>query len=356
MKKGQVKNKIQLASTRLFQFFIILCLIGGFFDIMIPIAGYSVSVLKKKFSEMQRPSQIEPGSINDVVEKWPTLSVFRLPGIEGVLKEHHSADVNISADGARSNGQPVPQNVKSTVFLLGSSPAWGYRIADHQTLSAHLERNLVNTQVKNYAGLAQNLNGNILRWHLLDKSNKKPDFVIIAGASTDIALNCSAHHNIKTRKQRNNVSKNLYYILYNKIFKDIKEHDDFICENEENQELAIEQSILSIKSAISFAREQGTPFYLVYLPTQHDGYIDADNTQNLGKFGDHLAEKQNIFNLYHKRLLDLHIPELIDLSQSLPSDQDYFLDKGAHLSGNGNKILASQIADRIQKDYPSLSN
>lgn len=355
MKKGQVKNKIYLVSTRLFQFFIVLCLIGGFFDIMIPIVEHSASVLRKKITELQRPSQIEPGSVNDVIEKWPALPVFRMPGIEGVLKEHHSPGINISADGIRSNGQPIPQNVKSTVFLLGSSPAWGYRIADHQTLSAHLERNLVNTRVENYAGLAQNLAGNALRWYLLDKNNQKPDLVIISGASTDIGLNCSAQYNIQNGKNVNYDSKNLYYNLYKKFLSKDKKYDDFICETTLNQDIAVKQSIIAVKNAVNFSREQGVPFYIVYLPTPYDGYSNNDNIMNVNQFGAHLTTKQHVFSLYHKALLELHIPELIDLSQALPPDQIYFLDKGSHLSGNGNKILASKIADRIRRDYPSIS-
>ncbi|WP_417833212.1 hypothetical protein [Thalassospira xiamenensis] len=352
---ARVKNGIYLVSTRLFQFFIVLCLIGGFFDIMIPIVEHSTSVLTKKFTELQKPSQIEPGSVNDVIEKWPALPVFRMPGIEGVLKEHHSPGINISADGMRSNGQPIPQNVKSTVFLLGSSPAWGYRIADHQTLSAQLERNLVNTRVENYAGLAQNLAGNALRWYLLDKNNPKPDLVIISGASTDIGLNCYAQYNIQNGKNINYDSKNLYYNLYKKFISKNKEYDNFICDTKLNQEIAVKQSIIAVKNAVNFAREQGVPFYIVYLPTPYDGFSNNENLLNVGDFGTHLTTKQHVFSLYYKALLELDIPELIDLSQALPPDQVYFLDKGSHLSGNGNKILASKIADRIRKDYPSIS-
>ncbi|MEK9844149.1 hypothetical protein [Thalassospira sp.] len=353
--KNEAKTKIYVVCTRFIQIFIVLCLVGGFADITIPIIEYSISAIEKKVSETQRPSVVEPGSVNDIVEEWPALSVSRMPGIEGALKEYHSAKINISADGMRSNGPLPRQDVKSTVLLLGSSPAWGYRIADHQTLSAHLERNLINTRVENYAGLAQNLRGNILRWYSLSQNEKKPDLVIISGASTDIGLNCSAFYNIQNSRNNNHDSKNLYYNLYRKFWKgDIENHEDFICDSELNQNLAVQQSILAVKNAVSFARQQGIPFYLVYLPTPYDGYDPKDPIMDIRNIHSHLSTKQHVFKLYHEILKEMEVPELIDLSQFLPADGTYFLDKGSHLSENANKLIAAKISDRIRQDFPSI--
>ncbi|MCC9620713.1 hypothetical protein LPB41_03330 [Thalassospira sp. MA62] len=311
--------------------------------------------MRKAITNAERPSDIEPGSINDVVVNWEPLPVAHTPGIEGMLKEHRADDVNISADGMRSNGRPVPNDVQSTILVLGSSPAWGYQIADDQTLSAHLERELANTRVENYAGLAQKLQDNMLRWHLLNENNKKPDLVIIAGASTDIGMNCHARFNRHQNTPENNNSKNLYYIMYKKFLSRDTSHNDFLCDTTENQHLAVTQSVMAVKNAINYARKQNVPFYLVYYPTPYDGYSSNENLLSDERFREELAPIQHVFSLYRSALLDLDIPELVDLAQALPTDQLFFLDKGSHLSGNGNKILATKIAERIRTDYPSLS-
>lgn len=92
------------------------------------------------------------------------------------------------------------------------------------------------------------------------------------------------------------------------------------------------------------------PFHIVYLPTPYDTNANVDNLLNDPFYRIAAARMRPVYSRYREELAKLDLPEFIDLSQALPSDKAYFLDAGAHLSADGNKIIADALSKHIEAD------
>lgn len=344
--KQKITSRLRQSLIRIFQVFIVLCLVDGCLDILYPTAILAKSYLKEKISETLRPKTVEPGSVQDFVLPRNIL-VRQEPGIRGIVAEYHSSHTNVAADGLRSNGQRQSERASSFGLLLGSSTAFGYGVADNQTLAAHLERALQDVQIDNYAGLAQPTSDNVLRWYDLQKKNGKPDFVVIAGASFQIHADCLP-------RPVENKKTNIILFLAREVAAKYASKPAHPCASSASLDLAVFNSILAIENAVAFGRKQGVPFYVVYLPTPYESNVNIDNLLKIDHVEADVATMQQAYHRYHEELAKLDLPEFIDLSHALPSDKTYFLDWSGHLSAEGNRILALSIAQHLREGkYPS---
>ncbi|SCW29108.1 hypothetical protein SAMN05660859_0402 [Ancylobacter rudongensis] len=240
----------------------------------------------------------------------------------------------------RSNGQLTPEKASSVGFLLGSSTAFGFGVADNQTVAAHLEKRLKNVRVENYAGVAQPVADSVLRWYDLQKKKAKPDFVIIAGAGYQLYHDCMLNPAATSKKR-------MLPFLAELFVETFSNNAAAPCSSNESLDLAVRHSIMSIESAVAFGRKQGTPFHVVYLPTPYDADVNVDNLLNDPKFKANLTRMRPIYSRYQEEMNKLDLPEFINLSGALPSDRMYFLDAAGHLSGDGHKRVADILATRI---------
>ncbi|AWB33055.1 SGNH/GDSL hydrolase family protein [Orrella marina] len=341
--KSKIGTRIRKSLTGLFQLFIVLCLLGGFLDIVYPLAISTKNYLTHKVSETWPFRSAEPSlAQNIVLPESGFFSVRQEPGIRNIAAEYHSKNINVAADGLRYNGQDPPEKVSRTGLLLGSSTAFGYGVTDDQTIAAHLENELKDVRLYNYAGIGQPTTDNILRWYDLQKKYGKPDFVILAGVGYQIYVDCQAKQTPAV-----NSRSNIFVYLANRIA-DKSTHEKIQpCASSESLDLAIRSSILSIEKAVEFGRKQGVPFHIVYLPTPYDENINIDNLLKTAQAKEHILAMQRVYRRYRQELARLDFPELIDLSNALPSDKMYFLDAGGHLSDEGNKFLADTLFQRI---------
>lgn len=343
---SQPLSKFRSYLIRLFQVFIVICLADGFLDISYPLARFTKNHLKTIISDIKNSGPIKLHEPQDIIIPASGFPIRNEPGIRNIIAEYHSPSINVAADGLRFNGQAPPERVSSVGFLLGSSTAFGYGVADNQTMAAHLERSLNYTKIYNYAGLAQPIPDNILRWYDLQKKNGKPDFVILAGINFQLYDDCKP---ILMRNIPTIMHSNIFAYLVGKLSKE----KIMPCESSENLELAVQNSIISIENAVMFARKQGVPFYIVNLPTPYDTNVNFNNLLNTTDAKDNILAMQKVFSRYHQELTKLNIPELIDLSHALPSDKNYFLDMGGHLSTEGNKVISERIFEHIWGKKPS---
>lgn len=187
---SQLQSKFRPYLVKLFQVFIVICLIDGFLDIAYPLAMFTKEKIKIVTSEVKNSASMEFNESQKVIFPAAGLPVRNEPGIRNIVSEYHSTSINVNAAGLRYNGQPPPEKESYVGVLLGSSSAFGYGVADNQTIAAHLERALNHTRIYNYAGLAQPVPDNILRWYDVQKKNGKPDFFILAGVNYQLYNDC----------------------------------------------------------------------------------------------------------------------------------------------------------------------
>jgi hypothetical protein len=339
---SQSQSKFRPYLIRLFQIFIVICLVDGFVDIAYPLAKLTKYNLYIVISKIKNSVSKEFNESQEFSMPMSGLPVRNEPGIRNIVSEYHSKKINVNADGLRYNGQAPPAKVSYAGFLLGSSTAFGYGVADNQTISAHLERALNHTQVYNYAGLAQPTPDVILRWYDLQKKNGKPDFVIIAGLNYQLYADCQQ---ISREDMPASKHSNIFLHLTGKFLSEKIRP----CASSESLELAVRNSILSIENALTFARKSGVPFYMVNLPSPYGANVNVSNLLNTAHAADYVS-RQRIFSHFHQELAKLDIPELIDLSHALPADKTYFLDMAGHFSKEGNMLISEKIFDHIWGD------
>ena len=338
--RSQVTSRLRWSLMRLFQIFIVICLVDGFLDIVFPLARFTKIYLTHKVSENWPSGSAEPGTLQNFV--WPPsgLPTRDSAGMRGIVAEYHAPGINVAADGLRSNGQSRSENARSVGLLLGSSAALGYGVADNQTLAAYLERALKNVRLDNYAAPGQVTAENTLRWYDLQKKNGKPDFVIIAGASYQLLTDC-------LQAPAENANVNIFLVLASWVADKYSPKRPTRCTSSEGIDLAVRSSILAIENAVAFGRKQGIPFHIVYLPTPYDANANVDNLLLTAEQKDNIAVMQRVLSHYHEELAKLDLPEFVDLSNALPSDKPYFLDIGGHLSAEGNRLVAEMLFQRI---------
>lgn len=336
---SQPQSKFRSYVIGLFQVFIVICLVDGFLDIAYPLARFAKNNFNQMIFKIKSYRSMESNELQKIIIPAAGLPVRNEPGIRNIVSEYHTASINVTADGLRSNGQAPPEKVSHVGFLLGSSTAFGYGVADNQTIAAHLERTLNHTQIYNYAGLAQPIPDNILRWYDLQKKNRKTDFVILAGVNYQLFYDCLP---ISTKNKPTILHSNIFLYLAGKL----SDERVMPCTSSESIELAVRNSILSIENAVAFARKQGIPFYMVNLPSPYDANVNVSNILNDANKKDYMSMRR-VFGRYHQELTKLNIPEFIDLSDALPADKTYFLDMGGHLSKEGSRLISEKIFDHI---------
>lgn len=344
---SQFKSKFRSYVIGLFQIFIVICLVDGFLDIAYPLAIFAKKKINIVTCEIKNSGLIKFNESREFINLAVALPARNEPGIRNIVSEYHSKSVNVTADGLRYNGQTLSEKVSYAGFLLGSSTAFGFGVADNQTIAAHLERTLNHTRIYNYAGLGQSLPENILRWYDLQNKKRKTDFVIIAGVNYQLFDDCRP---FSTKNKPEILHSNIFLYLADKLA------DERImpCTSSESIELAVRNSMLSIENAVAFARKQGVPFYMVNLPSPFDANVNVGNILNKNNAKYYMSMRR-VFGRYHQELTKLDIPEFIDLSDALPADKTYFLDMGGHLSKEGNRLISEKIFDHIWGDKSQVA-
>lgn len=339
----QLHSKFRRYAIALFQVFIVICLVDGFLDITYPLSVFARNKISTIISEAKNSESVNMNESLAFVIPASGLPRRSEPGIISIPTEYHSSSVNINANGLRDNGQAPPEKANRVGFLLGSSTAFGYGVADNQTIAAHLERALNQTQIHNYAGLGQPVPDNILRWYDVQKKNGKPDFVILAGVNYQLFVECGPVP-VKSIQTHSNI----FVYLTEKLIGRLSGDKMMPCASNESLELAVRNSIFSIENAVAFARKNGIPFYIINLPSPYDANVNVDNLLNTANAAEKMSTMRRVFGRYHQELAKLSIPEFINLSDALPADKTYFLDFEGHLSKEGNKIISERIFDHIQ--------
>lgn len=340
-----VTSKLRRYLIRLFQIFILICLVDGFLDIVYPPLSGIKKNINTAITEIKKRSM--PMAVNesrkDIVPP-SDIPLRELPGIKNIVSEYHSKSINVNAEGLRDNGQEAPAKVKHVGFLLGASSAFGYGTADNQSIAAYLERALSDTAIRNYAGLGQPVPDNILRLYELQKKHGKPDFVIIAGINYQLYKDCWP-----IPKPTSTERSSIFPHLAEKLVIALSNEKVRRCASSEGMDLAVRNSVMAVENAVTFSRKNDIPFYIINLPTPYDANVNTGNLQQLAG-ADYIPFMRSVFSRHRDELAKLDMAEFIDISDALPPEKMYFMDFGGHLTSEGNRIIAEKIFSHIWGD------
>lgn len=342
-------SRTALVLTRVFQIFIVLCLLDGFLDVGIS-AAHSVMTWMQSM-HLHAATTVRTSPLGNIIEPMPALPAAFIPGAGNVSKRFSSEGIHIDDLGMRSNGIAPPPHPRATAYLLGSSPAFGYKIPDNETLPSYIERDLGDVRVMNFAGFPQTLPQSVMRYRYVAQHKGKPDFVIIAGAITDLFHDCFTPEEKPEGRMPSAVER-----LYRKAVSQAVGKAApwrFLCTTPEAVDLAINNSIYEIDDAVRYFRSENLPLYLFVMPTPYEAGLNVQNLLKNKSVAKNLNTMGRIYALYRERLKKAH-PEVIDLSQVLPAGEKmYFIDPGAHTTGPANEIIAAKIAESIRKTLPA---
>jgi hypothetical protein len=199
--------------------------------------------------------------------------------------------------------------------------------------------------------MSQVTSSSVLRLYDLQKKYGRPDFAIIAGINYQLYEDCQVTQPffIAGHTEHRNIFHHLAKVAAARIGHKTVNQAVSQCASSDSADLAVRNSIVSVESAVSFARKMGSPFYIVYLPTPFELNVKIDKLIASEHEREFVVNMQKVYARYRKELKKLDIPELVDLSEVLPPDQSYFIDMGGHLSAEGNKIVAKALAQHLRR-------
>lgn len=333
---------------------VVFFLINGFIDVLYVLNKkgqnlYSEVHYKQQLAAKNNNAEFATGSINDIVADWTNLPARNLPGIGGVYKNIVTPGINIGPDGKRSNGALRVSQPTASGLLIGSSLALGYLVADDQTISAHLEKKIPGIVVENYGATGQTLEQTrMLWWNILEKKKDEVDFSVIITGLIDISRDCAIQTKVSGDEIRvvNIYNKILEKIEYYDFMRRVESPDLHICQTSEGMNFAAQHAVDAVKETVILGRQKGLPFAVFIMPTPFSRNPNVSNLVGRTDYQQHASVLKGVYTLFHEKLRQLDMPEIIDLSTILDNQGPYFLDIGAHLSGDGNKKVAAAIAER----------
>lgn len=330
----------------LFQIFIVVCLVDGFLDIVYPLLRTAKVFIRDEVRLGRFAGGGDSSSTPALILPAAGFPVRNEPGVRSILKEYHSADINVSADGRRQNGSANTVTPDHVWIVLGSSTAFGFGVSDSQTLAANLERKLPGVQVQNYAGLAQSIKENIIRLDEIQRRNGKPRVAVIAGVGYQLWADCMPRPpEEKAQAPRSSI---LAYMA-RRVSETLSQTMVMPCASEQSLNYAIQNTLLEMESALAYAERNGIKLYIAYLPTPYDNTANVDNLSWTGHELEQTQEMRRVIARFRAELSRLKLPGIVDVSDALPADKSIFLDKGGHLSGEGNEMVAELLLKSIGK-------
>ena len=93
---SQLQSKFRPYLVKLFQVFIVICLIDGFLDIAYPLAMFTKEKIKIVTSEIKNSASMEFNESQKVIIPAAGLPLRNEPGIRNIVSEYHSTGINVN--------------------------------------------------------------------------------------------------------------------------------------------------------------------------------------------------------------------------------------------------------------------
>ena len=338
--------------------FILFLILDGFSDFLLYSKFYIKRFYPSDLSEKNFLASLPEGADHAyykmVYNDNRKLKYIDQPFIGKVLEPGNYGIYSIDNKGKRINisNKEKPLRPKK-LLLLGSSQAFGYYSNDRNSLTFELSKLLPDYEIDNYSVPAQTTLETLAYWQKISIfSPRHYDLAIILSGPFDYISECKNAAWVPyvqasaLAKYRKPAIYSVPRILINRFFtkeKTLKNN----CTNSEQQTFVGNQIIRNLKNIIKYGESQKIRTLAFIPPALWGNNANIENLKTIL-----LPEEDKIFNNIQKEISRNASFEkkIIDLSHAFDSEeQELFLDKGAHFTPKGNRIISLEIAEYLNR-------
>jgi hypothetical protein len=281
-----------------------------------------------------------------------------LPLIGHIQTQGNYGIYTIGKDGNRLYAeqnltQPEP---KKKLLILGSSQSFGYLNDSDRDLIGQLSKLLPEYYIENFSVPDQTLRENLSLFKYLISIGKKYDLVYVINAPMDIIDAClkegvgespppTIAFDIGITKLINKLIKVIRHLSETET--NVMETKIDMCNNEPFDQLVVDDIIGSVDQILDYGNNQEKIKTIYIIPPTPYTLSKKLNTENLSQAPSFVSQKPVLGKLigqFAKRTSTT--PGVYDLTHSLDeSESELFIDTSAHLTPQGNKVLAQAIKE-----------
>lgn len=284
------------------------------------------------------------------------INLHQLPLIGRIQTQGNYGIYAIGKDGNRlySEQSLIQSKPKKNLLILGSSQAFGYLNDSDRDLIGQLSKLIPQYKIDNFSVPGQTLRENLFLFKYLINIGKKYDLVYIINGPMDIYDACIRAGVSEPAPPAISFDIGITK-LTNKLIKIIKqlsggessaiEANVNMCGNKPFDRILVDDMVGSVNQILDYGNNQEKIKTIVIIPPTPYTLSEKLNTKNLTHDQAFVSLKPvfgKLIDQFSKRTSTT--PGVYDLTHSLDESQSQsFIDTGAHLTPQGNKILAQAI-------------
>ena len=286
------------------------------------------------------------------------------PFVEWRREPLSSDTVNIDANGLRLHTVGVEGNdpAATDIGFFGGSTMWGTGADDNGTIPAIFDRLTTSYRVTNYGESGYTSRQNLEMLINLINEKKAPKTVVFYDGVNDVQILCNqgfthsvnGHHEeqhlremVADRQQKK--SSRIYYYLIAPIveafgFGDHPRGREYVCAQDKAKAEAVADTLVrNWELAHQLVAGYGGRFFAFLQPVAFVGHPRLDH---LKLRRDSEADFLAVYPLIRTKLAERGDAWATDISDSFDRDEYIYVDD-AHVTPNGNTLVAARIRDRL---------
>lgn len=275
--------------------------------------------------------------------------------------------VNIGADGYRVHGLGRDAGPDApSVGIFGGSTVWGTGVDDDSTLPALFDQLSEGHRVFSYAQGGHNARQNLALLVNLIAEKRMPETVIFYNGHNHM-IHCyseSLNTHGAAERMRNTLAERPRYgsIYHDLIAPPVRRIQEILrkgkrggvggrCADDPEVADQVAETLVRIwEMAHLLVTSNGGRFYAFLQPTAFNGAPRLDHVK-LRK-GDRREQNAAVYPRIKARAAKL--PYVTDLTNAFDGDEYFYIDT-AHVTGNGNSIIAQRMIERVEADGIGLT-
>lgn len=353
----------KLISCAFIASFLIL-MFNGLLDLSYGIKKQYIRIAAEK-EEEQKQLNVLPNGINKdeyihhIRDTKLILTKYRhIPLIGHIQTQGNYGIYTIGKDGNRlySEQSQIDSKSNKRLLIIGNSQSFGYLNDEHNDLVGQLSKLIPQYHIDNFSVPGQTLRENLYLFKYLISIGKKYDLVYVINGPMDIFDACLKADVSKPPSPPISFDIGITKLI-NKLIKAVmnlsmteKNPMDMnvdMCNSKPFDNLLIDDMIVSVNQILDYGNNQERIKTIFIIPPTPYTLSEKPNTQNLVQDQTFVSLKPILGTLIDQFARGASpIPGVYDLTHSFDESQsELFIDTGAHLTPQGNKILAQAIKE-----------
>ncbi|SJN58088.1 hypothetical protein VR7878_02649 [Vibrio ruber DSM 16370] len=314
-------------------------------DLLLYARKYHLSVSKKNDFINGLPKHLDYQLYSKYYDDNHTLKYRYLPYVGDVIQPGDYGIYKINQLGGREYDYDSSSVKTKKLLVLGASQAFGFYNSSDKTLVTYLSALLPEYEIDNYSSPGQMVSQNLANWQRIhEMTGEYYDLAIIVNGPFDYV---TEYNKFITRKNNEIKNQIAFFYLMDLVEKKIDSiMSDSTASIDEYYNKLIPNKIMGdFEDIINYGASLNTRT-LIFIPPVVWG--NKANVDNIGKN----ITKNAFLNSAARNLSDLSIKNsnVIDMSNVFDDmDEQFFIDFSAHLTPNGNHLLAKKIVKYIKQ-------